>query len=54
MVVGRSRKLRARPISSRMRHFRLWLLVIGVLSLAAEALAAAAFFGRGLPRRPSL
>jgi hypothetical protein len=30
-----------------MRHFRLWLLVIGLLSLAAEALAAAAVFWRG-------
>jgi hypothetical protein len=28
------------------RHFRLWLLVIGVFSLAAEALAAAAVFWR--------
>jgi len=28
------------------RHFRLWLLLIGALSLAAEAAAAAAFFGR--------
>jgi hypothetical protein len=30
-----------------MRHFRLWLLVIGLLSLVAEALAAAAIFWRG-------
>jgi hypothetical protein len=30
-----------------MRHFRLWLLAIGVLSLAAEAVAAAAVFWRG-------
>jgi hypothetical protein len=38
-----------------MRHFRLWLLLIGVLSLAAEALAAAAVFWRGgLPRRTPL
>jgi hypothetical protein len=29
-----------------MRHVRLWLLVIGLLSLAAEA-AAAAVFWRG-------
>jgi hypothetical protein len=29
-----------------MRHFRLWLLLIGVLSLAAEAVAAAAVFWR--------
>jgi len=35
-----------------MRHFRLWLLVIGVVSLAAEALAAAAVFWRS-PHRPS-
>jgi hypothetical protein len=35
-----------------MRHFRLWLLLIGLLSLAAEALAAAAVFWRGdAPRR---
>lgn len=31
----------------RMRHFRLWLVVIGVLSLVAEAVAAAAVFWRG-------
>ncbi|MDH4103016.1 MAG: hypothetical protein OEW52_01455 [Thermoleophilia bacterium] len=30
-----------------MRHFRLWLLVIGVMSLTAEAIAAAAVFWRG-------
>jgi len=36
-----------RPFSGRMRHFRLWLLMIGVLSLVAEAVAAAAVFGRG-------
>jgi len=38
----------------RMRHFRLWLLVIGVVSLAVEAVAAAAIFWRGSPpaRRP--
>jgi hypothetical protein len=35
-----------RPISRRMRHFRLWLLLIGVLSLVAEAVAAAAVFWR--------
>jgi len=29
-----------------MRHFRLWLLVIGVVSLIAEAIAAAAVFWR--------
>ena len=34
----------------RMRHFRLWLLLIGLLSLAAEALAAAAVFWRGTKR----
>jgi hypothetical protein len=33
-----------------MRHIRLWLLVIGLLSLAAEAVAAAAVFWRGEPR----
>ena len=39
-----------------MRHFRLWLLVIGVVSLAAEAVAAAAVFWRGSlrARRPGL
>jgi hypothetical protein len=35
-----------------MRHFRLWLLVIGVASLAAEAVGAAAVFWRASPRRP--
>jgi hypothetical protein len=30
-----------------MRHFRLWLLLIGLLSLVAEAVAAAAVFWRG-------
>jgi hypothetical protein len=30
-----------------MRHFRLWLLVIGIVSLVVEALAAAAVFWRG-------
>jgi hypothetical protein len=30
-----------------MRHFRLWLLVIGVLSLVAEAIGAVALFWRG-------
>jgi hypothetical protein len=35
-----------------MRHFRLWLLLIGVLSLLAEALGAAAIFWRR-PRRLS-
>jgi hypothetical protein len=29
-----------------MRHARLWLLLIGVGSLLAEAVAAAAFLGR--------
>lgn len=42
-----SRKRRRLPILGRMRHFRLWLLAIGVLSLAAEAVAAAAVFWRG-------
>ena len=53
MTVGAtagSRRLSTRPISGRMRHFRLWLLMIGVLSLVAEAVAAAAVFG---PRRLS-
>ena len=35
-----------RPITDRMRHFRLWLLLIGLLSLVAEAVAAAAVFWR--------
>jgi hypothetical protein len=30
-----------------MRHFRLWLLTVGLVSLAAEATAAAAVFWRG-------
>jgi hypothetical protein len=30
-----------------MRHFKSWLLVIGLASLAAEAIAAAAVFWRG-------
>jgi hypothetical protein len=34
------------PISRRMRHFRLWLLLIGLLSLVAEAVAALAVFWR--------
>jgi hypothetical protein len=34
-----------------MRHFRLWLLTIGLLSLAAEAAAAAAVFWRGSTQR---
>jgi hypothetical protein len=33
-----------------MRHFRLWLLAIGVLSLVAEAVAAAAVFWRRTAR----
>jgi hypothetical protein len=41
-----SRRRAGRPILRRMRHFRLWLLAIGVLSLAAEAVAAAAVFWR--------
>jgi hypothetical protein len=36
-----------------MRHFRLWLLVIGVASLVAEAVGAAAVFWRASPRRPA-
>ena len=37
-----------------MRHFRLWLVMIGVVSLVAEAVAAAAIFWRGSlrARRP--
>jgi hypothetical protein len=37
----------------RMRHFRQWLLVIGLVSLVAEAIAAAAVFwhGQGSARR---
>jgi hypothetical protein len=35
-----------RPITVRMRHFRLWLVLIGLLSLVAEAIAAAAVFWR--------
>jgi len=37
-----------------MRHFRLWLLLIAIVSLAAEAIAAAAVFWRGSlrARRP--
>lgn len=42
---------RLRPISRRMRHLRLWLLVIGVLSLVAEAIAVVALFWRGAERR---
>lgn len=45
-----SRRRRARPILGRMRHFRLWLLAIGLLSLVAEAVAAAAVFWRGSAR----
>jgi hypothetical protein len=38
-----------------MRHVRLWLLVIGLVSLAAEAAAAAAVFWRGpAHREPSI
>jgi hypothetical protein len=50
MTVGAtigSRRRSMRPISARMRHFRLWLLMIGVLSLVAEAVATAAVFWRG-------
>jgi len=43
---SRSRWSRLRPILDRMRHFRLWLLAIGVLSLVAEAIGAAAVFWR--------
>ncbi len=41
-----SRVSRLDPMFLRMRHLRLWLLVIGVLSLVAEAVAAAAVFWR--------
>jgi hypothetical protein len=34
-----------------MRHFRLWLLAIGVASLVAEAVGAAAVLWRASPRR---
>jgi hypothetical protein len=36
-----------------MRHLRLWLLVIGLASLVAEAAAAAAVFWRGSTERES-
>jgi hypothetical protein len=36
-----------------MRHVRLWLLVIGVMSLVAEAIGAAAVLWRGPARRAS-
>jgi hypothetical protein len=32
-----------------MRHFRLWLLLVGVLSLAAQGIGAIAVFWRGRP-----
>jgi len=35
-----------------MRHFRLWLLVIGILSLLAEACGALAVFWRQRSTRP--
>jgi len=35
-----------------MRHFRRWLLAIGLLSLVAEAVGAAAVFWRGASRQP--
>ena len=47
ITVGATVGSRRRPISGRMRHFRLWLLMVGVLSLVAEAVAAAAVFWRG-------
>jgi len=34
-----------------MRHFRLWLLLVALLSVAAEAAAAAAVFWRDSPTR---
>jgi len=48
--VVRSSLTRLRPITRRMRHFRRWLLAIGVLSLVAEAVGAAAVFWRGTAR----
>ena len=42
-----ARRRSMRLISGRMRHVRLWLLMIGALSLAAEAAAATAVFWRG-------
>jgi hypothetical protein len=33
-----------------MRHFRRWLLAIGLLSLVAEAIGAVAVFWRGATR----
>jgi hypothetical protein len=36
-----------------LRHLRLWLLLIGLLSLAAEVVAAAAVFWRGAASRAS-
>ena len=50
MTVGASVGARwrwVRVISGRLRHFRLSLLMVGVLSLVAEAVAAAAVFGCG-------
>jgi hypothetical protein len=44
--VRRSSRGLLRPITDRMRHFRLWLLLIGLASLVAEAIAAAAVFWR--------
>jgi hypothetical protein len=35
-----------------MRHFKSWLLVIGVASLVAEAIAAAAVFWRRAAQTP--
>ena len=43
---SRSRWSALRPISDRMRHLRLGLLAIGILSLVAEAVGAAAVFWR--------
>jgi hypothetical protein len=33
-----------------MRHFRLWLFLIGALSVLAQAVGAAAVFWHGSPR----
>jgi len=36
-----------------MRHMRMWLLLIGIFSIAAQAAAAAAVFWQRPPRRAS-
>jgi hypothetical protein len=51
--LGRTLKLHSRSADvGAMRHVRLWLLLIGVVSLLAEAVAALAYLGRdALPAR---